>query len=141
MSAIMYGLRTIFQLLGDLATFIWLNLYPQGALAAENLFLRKQLAMYLEHKRGHVSLICPCGSRSCCYQDYLTGRLHGLLSSPRLRAVGNVRGSSCSGAGNHAPGTPIHVDLRQRIREIAWYNPSWGGERIANILLPTTRYE
>ena len=35
---------------GDLATFLWLFLRPQSALAAENLFLRKQLAMFHERK-------------------------------------------------------------------------------------------
>ena len=48
--AIMDGVRTIIKLLHDLATFIWLILRPQVALAAETLFLRKQLAMYQERK-------------------------------------------------------------------------------------------
>ena len=43
-SVIMDGVRTISKLLYDLATFIWLMLRPHGALVAENLFLRKQLA-------------------------------------------------------------------------------------------------
>jgi hypothetical protein len=42
----MDGVKTIIKLLGDLATFLGLVLRPQGALAAENLFLRKQLAMF-----------------------------------------------------------------------------------------------
>ena len=44
----MEGVKTIITLLGDLATFFWLTLRPQSALAAENLFLRKQLAMFQE---------------------------------------------------------------------------------------------
>ena len=48
--SMMDGARTIIQLLSDLATFIWLSLRPNGALAAENCFLRKQLAMYQERK-------------------------------------------------------------------------------------------
>lgn len=52
MFPIMDGVRAIIQLLGDSATFIWLNLRPHAALAAENLFLRKQLAMYQERKLG-----------------------------------------------------------------------------------------
>jgi hypothetical protein len=40
--------KTIIQLLGDLATFVWLLLRQQSALAAENLVLRKQLAVYQE---------------------------------------------------------------------------------------------
>ena len=49
-SVIVGGVRTIIKLLCDLATFIWLMLRPHGALVAENLFLRKQLAMYQERK-------------------------------------------------------------------------------------------
>jgi hypothetical protein len=39
----MEGVKTIITLIGDLATFLWLSLRPKAALAAENLFLRKQL--------------------------------------------------------------------------------------------------
>jgi putative transposase len=43
-------LLTTFDLLLDALRFIGLSLRPQCALAAENLFLRKQLALYLERK-------------------------------------------------------------------------------------------
>ena len=46
----MEGVKTIITLLGDLAAFFWLTLRPQSTLAAENLFLRKQLAMFQERK-------------------------------------------------------------------------------------------
>jgi len=41
-------LLTSFDLLLDTLRFIRLSLQPHWALAAENLFLRKQLARYLE---------------------------------------------------------------------------------------------
>jgi putative transposase len=46
----MKGVKTIITLLGDLATSLWLVLRPQGTLAAENLFLRKQSAMFQKRK-------------------------------------------------------------------------------------------
>jgi len=46
----MGGVKTIIELLGDLATFLWLTLRPQSRLAAGNHFLRKQLAMFQERK-------------------------------------------------------------------------------------------
>jgi hypothetical protein len=46
----MKGVKTILILLSDLTTLLWLTLRPQSALAAENLFLRKQLAMVQERK-------------------------------------------------------------------------------------------
>jgi putative transposase len=39
----------LLTLLGDVAHFLWLCLRPPAALAAENLFLRKQLALYQAH--------------------------------------------------------------------------------------------
>jgi hypothetical protein len=43
-------LGTLFDLLRDALRFIRVGLRPRCALAAENLFLRKQLALYLERK-------------------------------------------------------------------------------------------
>jgi hypothetical protein len=43
-------LLTMFDLLLDTLRFITVSLRPRCALAAENLFLRKQLALYLERK-------------------------------------------------------------------------------------------
>jgi hypothetical protein len=46
----MHGVKTIIALFLDLATFLWLTLRPQSTLAAENLFLREQLAMLQDRK-------------------------------------------------------------------------------------------
>ena len=48
MMVAMHGARITLRLLADLATFASALLRPPRALAAENLFLRKQLAMYRE---------------------------------------------------------------------------------------------
>jgi hypothetical protein len=48
MLAIMGCTRMMTFLLCDLARFVSLLMRPRGALAAENLFLRKQLAIYQE---------------------------------------------------------------------------------------------
>ncbi len=41
---------TMFDLLRDALRLIWASLRPRCSPGAENLFLRKQLALYLEHK-------------------------------------------------------------------------------------------
>jgi len=51
----------LLTLLGDAARFLWLCLRPPTALAAENLFLRKQLALYRE--RGLKSRRAPNTTR------------------------------------------------------------------------------
>ena len=50
MLSVMEGVKTIITMLSDLTTFFWLFLRPQSTLAAENLFLRKQLAIFHERK-------------------------------------------------------------------------------------------
>jgi putative transposase len=52
----MKGVKTIITLHGDLVTFLWLALRPQWTLAAANLFLRKQLAMFQERS---IKPHCP----------------------------------------------------------------------------------
>lgn len=47
-SAAMHSLRVAFRLFSDLLTFVCLLLRLRRTIAAENLFLRKQLAMYVE---------------------------------------------------------------------------------------------
>ena len=44
----MSALRIVFALLATVTAYLWLLLRPYHAVAAENLFLRKQLAMYQE---------------------------------------------------------------------------------------------
>mgnify|MGYP001814716201 FL=1 len=43
-----YGRSPNIKLLSDLATFFWLPLRAPGTVAADNLFLQKQLAIYQE---------------------------------------------------------------------------------------------
>jgi hypothetical protein len=50
MLPVMEGVKTKIALLGDLATFLWLTLRSQSTLAAGNLFLCEQLAMFQERK-------------------------------------------------------------------------------------------
>src|SRR5260370_3306021 len=42
--------RELFRVFLDALTFLWLCLRPTAAVAAENLFLRKQLGLYVERQ-------------------------------------------------------------------------------------------
>ena len=50
LNSLAHVLLTTFDLWLDALSFIKLSLQPNRALVAENLFLRKQLALYLERK-------------------------------------------------------------------------------------------
>jgi len=48
--AIMNSVKVILWLISDLLAFLWLVMQRRNALAAGNLFLRKQLVIYQERK-------------------------------------------------------------------------------------------
>ena len=132
----MDGVRAIIQLLADLATFVWLNLRPHAALAAENLFLRKQLAIYQERKLRQarpdmcfrVALVLL--SRLFDWKDAL------VVIQPQTLVRWHRQGFRLFWRWKSRPGRPpIPWKLRRLIREMASSNPSWGEERIANELL------
>ena len=132
----MDGVKTIIKLLGDLATFLWLVLRPQGALAAENLFLRKQLAMYQERKVNprrpdtSIRIALVLLSRLFNWRNAL------VVVQPQTLIRWHRQGFCLFWRWKLRPGRPrIPMELRRLIREMALSNPSWGEERIANELL------
>jgi transposase InsO family protein len=136
MLPVMDGVQTIIKLLSDLATFIWLILRPHGALAAENLFLRKQLAMFQERKLKprrpdtpfRVALVLL--SRLFDWKDAL------VVVQPQTLVRWHCQGFRLFWRWKSRPGRPrIPAGLRALIRSMAQDNPSWGEERIANELL------
>src|SRR6516225_1518569 len=100
----------------DLVRLLVLVSRSRRALAAENLFLRKQLALFQERKvkpRGALVNVQP--------DTFLRWHRKGfrLFWRWKSRPVGRPR---------------IPRDLRRLIREMAAENPTWGEERIANEL-------
>ena len=132
----MEGVKTIITLLGDLAAFFWLTLRPQSTLAAENLFLRKQLAMFQERKAkprrpdAPIRIALVLLSRLFNWRDAL------VVVQPQTLVRWHSQGFRLFWRWKSRPGRPpIPIELRQLIREMAMSNPSWGEERIANELL------
>jgi putative transposase len=124
------------RMVADLVHFLSLGLRSRTSLAAENLFLRKQLAFYQERKvkprraDNPTRLTLVLLSRWFNWQDALT------IVRPRTFVTWHRKGFRLfwrwkSGAGRR----PIPAELRQLIRSMARDNPSWGEERIANELL------
>jgi putative transposase len=132
----MDGVKTIITLIRDSATFLWLFLRPQSALAAENLFLRKQLAMFQERKaKPHrpdtpIRIALVLLSRLFNWCDAL------IVVQPRTLVQWHRQGFRLFWPWKSRPGRPpIPVELRQLIRKMAMSNQTWGEERIANELL------
>ena len=134
---LLHLLLNILALILDALTFLKLCFRSRASLAAENLFLRKQLAVYLERQvkpwravdATRLSLVFL--SRLFEWRPALTIVKPGTLigwhrKSFRLfwRWKSKPRGR---------PRLPL--DLRNLIKEIAVKNPTWGEERIADELL------
>jgi len=116
--------------------FITLLTRSRRALAAENLFLRKQLAFYQERKikprrfDNVTRYILVLLSHGFAWNDAMTN------VTPRTFIGWHRAGFRLFWRWKSRPGRPpIPIELRRLIREMALSNPSWGEERIANELL------
>src|SRR5215471_11612190 len=119
-----------------LSWFLWLCLRPPTTLAAENLFLRKQLALYQERhvtpRRAHnaTRLTLVWLSRWFNWRQAL------VIGQPEPFTRWHRQGFRLFWRWKSTPGRPpIPTDLQALIRRMARENPSWGEERIANELL------
>jgi putative transposase len=106
------------------------------SLAAENLFLRKQLAFYQERKikprrfDNVTRFMLVLLSHGFAWQDALAN------VTPKTFIGWHRAGFRLFWRWKSRPGRPrIPVELRALIRIMAKDNPSWGEERIANELL------
>ena len=132
----MEGVKTIITLLGDLAAFFWLTLRPQSTLAAENLFLRKQLAMFQERKAKPRRPDTPIRIALVLLSRLFNWRDALVVVQPQTLVRWHRQGFRLFWRWKSRPGRPpIPIELRQLIREMAMSNPSWGEERSANELL------
>ena len=129
--------RTVFRLVIDLMHFVGLGLRSHARLAAENLFLRKQLALYIERQvkprraSNATRLTLILLARFIEWRQCLTIvqpdtllRWHRYGFRLFLRWKSRPRGRP-----------RIPTALQQLITEMARANLTWGEERIAGELL------
>ncbi len=124
------------QLLADALRFAIVALRPTRIVAAENLFLRRQLAMYVERgvkpRRPDVAIRVSLALLSRLF-DWRTSLV---VVRPETLMRWHRAGFRLLWRLKSRPGRPaIPVELRQLIRRTTAENPLWGEERIANELL------
>jgi putative transposase len=102
--------RTALLLVRDLLHFAALVCSSHSSLAAENLFLRKQLAFYLERKVKPRRVDDATRITLVVLARFLDWRRVLTIVQPDTLVRWHVRGFVCSGAGNHGtvgvPGFP-----------------------------------
>jgi hypothetical protein len=128
--------RTINRVLFDLVELLRLAIKSRNALVAENLFLRKQLAMFQErcvkpHRaQDSARWLMACLSRLFDWRDAL------VVVKPDTLIRWHRRGFRLFWRWKSKPiGRPaVPKNLQELIRKMAAENPTWGEEHIANEL-------
>src|SRR5215472_4092951 len=137
MPSVLHTLRTIFSFFLDALTFIKLCFRPTTTVAAENLFLRKQLGLFIEQKakpRRATDAIRFTLARLSCLFDWRNALT---IAKPDTLIRWHRQGFRLFWKHKSRPrGRPcIPAQLRKLIAEMARGNPTWGEERIADELL------
>jgi putative transposase len=110
-----------------------MTLRSRAKLAAENLFLRKQLALYLERQVTPRRADDATRLTLVALSRFVEWRGLLIIVKPDTLIRWHRKGSGCCGDGkSSAPGRPrIPRDLRELIVTMAAVNRTWGEERIA----------
>src|SRR5882724_11068684 len=126
----------LFTLMCDAVRFVLLCLRPSPALAAENLFLRKQLTLYQERQTTPRRATNTMRYALVWLSRWFDWRQVLRVVQPETLTRWHRQGFRLLWRWKSKPGRPrIPVDLQALIRHMACDNPTWGQERIANELL------
>src|SRR5580692_4042953 len=124
------------NLFADFLRFLVLSLRSKSSLAAENLFLRKQLAIYQERRIKPRRTSHPTRLTLMWLSHWFNWRSALTVVTPKTFIGWHRKGYQLFWRRKCQSGRPrIPLDLQRLIRKMAGENPSWGEERIANELL------
>src|SRR5215471_13149567 len=127
---------TLLSLIIDAVCYLGLCLRPSPALAAENLFLRKQLALYEERQVKPRRPTHAIRLAMMWLSYYFDWRSALRIVQPETFIRWHRQGFHLFWRWKSKPGRPaLPQDLQALIRRMALENPTWGQERIANELL------
>jgi putative transposase len=127
---------TLLTFLADGLRFLGLCLRPSPALAAENLFLRKQLALYQERQVKPRRTTHGLRMVLVWLSRWFDWRRALAIVQPETFTRWHRQGFRLFWWWTSRPGRPrIPVALQALIRQMARDNPTWGQERITNELL------
>ena len=127
---------TLWTLLGDSLQFLRLCLRFPTALAAENLFLRKQLALYQERHDTPRRATDATRLALTWLSRWFAWRQALVIVQPATLLRWHREGFRLFWRWKSRRGRPpLPANVQALIRQMACENPTWGQERIANELL------
>ena len=128
--------RVFLQLIADFVVYLGLLIRPRKAIAAENLFLRRQLALYQERKVDPRRIDPATRITLALLSKLFNWRDALVVVQPKTLIRWHRAGFRLLWHWKSKPGRPpIPAELRRLIREMSRDNLLWGEERIANELL------
>ena len=128
--------RIFLQLIDDFVVYLGLLIRPRKAIAAENLFLRRQLALYQERKVDPRRIDPATRVTLALLSKLFNWRDALIVVQPKTLIRWHRAGFRLLWHWKSKPGRPpIPAELRRLIREMSRDNSLWGEERIANELL------
>jgi putative transposase len=126
----------VLRLFGILLQLLSASLRSRPALAAENLFLRRQLALCRERNVKARRADRLTRFTLACLSRFFNWREALVIVQPRTLICWHRAGFRLLWRWKSKPGRPpIPLELRALIKRMAQDNPLWGEERIANELL------
>jgi putative transposase len=126
----------LLSLIVDAGYYLGLCLRPSPTLAAENLFLRKQLALYQERQIRPRRATNATRIALVWLGRWFDWRRTLGIVKPKTFIGWHRQGFRLFWRCKSKPGRPaLPKDLRALIRRMALENPTWGQERIADELL------
>ena len=128
--------KIVVQLLADAAGFVVLLCRPTQSVQAENLFLRRQLALFKERGVQPRRIDAATRISLAILARFFEWRDALFVVQPKTMIRWQRAGWRLFWRWKCRPGRPrIPVELRALIRRMARENPVWGEERIASELL------
>jgi hypothetical protein len=126
----------LLSLIVDAGCYLGLCLRPSPTLAAENLFLRKQLTLYQERQVKPRRATNATRIALVWLGRWFDWRRALGIVKPKTFIGWHRQGFRLFWHWKSQPGRPaLPKDLRALIRRMALGNPTWGQERIADALL------
>jgi hypothetical protein len=114
------------------AQFLWTALQSRTSLLAENLFLRKQLAFYQEHKVKPRPLTDVARLTLVLWSRLFDWRNALVVVKPDTLIGWHRKGFTLFWRWKSRPGRPpLKRDIRELIVRMARENPTWGQMRVA----------
>jgi transposase InsO family protein len=122
----------VFSLVSDLVQFVSARLRSRTALVAENLFLRKQLAFYREHKVRPRPLTDAARLSLVFWSRLFDWKNALMIVKPGTLIGWHRKGFKLFWRWKSRPGRPaLPLEIRELIARMARENPTWGQARVA----------